>query len=165
MRSTINEFLLKNQERKDIRFMHNDMWSFESKNLSVVKNFKSSENMIWGYSYGLTLQNILPIIYSVSYFNIGRLEQFRKFFLLKKSPIIIFNAGHVGYDNLPEAHRFTNPNEEDPLLKQYNFTVLDQDFFKSKKHFLYFLNSLSGGPGGFKDRYYIKLGRDNLWLK
>ena len=157
MRNTINEYL--KNTKHNIEFIHNDLWNFDSRELSFVKNFKSAENMIWGYSYGLTLKNIFPIIYSVSYFNIGRLEQFRKFFLLKNTPFLILNAGHVGYDDLPAAHRFTYYYEEDSLFNEYRIPTYDHLKLNTREKFIEILDDIIKN----KKRGYIKLGKDGLY--
>lgn len=169
MRKTIDAFLqqyptgYKQDTCAGFMFLHNDMWDserFKSAHLPFVRNFKSSENMIWGYAYSLDkLSGKYPIVYSVSFFNIGRFEQFRKFFLLDKfRNILILNAGHVGYSSLPEAHHFNSFNEED-FLKNYDIMILDQNDLDTKEKFLYLLERYTTKGG----RYYIKLGKDGLY--
>ena len=160
MRLTIDEFLIENSQKKKFEFIHNDMWNFKSKDLPECINLSTREEMLWGFAYGVHIHGIKPFIYSVSFFNIGRFEQFRKFFLLDPNAnFMIFNAGHVGYDNLPEAHRFTDFNEEDVLMERRNVQIMDSSNFKSKEEFKALMEKylMEGG------RYYIKLGEDHLW--
>jgi len=128
MRKIINKYLIQNQDilKDKICFLHNDLWSFESKDLSFVKDLNTCENSIWSYAYGQYLSEILPIIYGVSFFQIGRLETLRKLFGYNKAPILIFNAGSYGYNKYGWEHSIKD-NEDIVLMRELNFVTIDQN--------------------------------------
>ena len=152
-RNDLNQYLIKNQDflRKKIRFFHNDLWSFNSKDLDFVVDLKNCENVIWGWAYGVWKQGYYPVVYGVSFFEIGRLEQLRKFFGFNKAPILIFNAGKVGYDVYGWEHSFKK-KEDKKILKAIKFKVYESEEISVKDAF----DKL------FKNKnIYIRLGSDN----
>ena len=109
-----------------IIFLHNDLWSFDSKDHSFVIDLKTQENLIWSYAYGCYLNNKLPIVYGVSFFQIGRLEQLRKFFGFNNAPILIFNAGIYGYSKYHWSHEFRQ-NDDVKIMKSLGFKIIDEN--------------------------------------
>ena len=152
MRLKLNEYLNENRnELKDkIRFLHNDLWSFDSKDLDFVSDLKNAENAIWGWAYGIWKQGLFPVIYGVSFFEIGRLEQLRKFFGFNKAPILIFNAGRVGYNVYGWEHSFKF-NDDKKILKALNFKVYNSENIEIQKIFEKLFQ---------KKNIYIRLGKD-----
>jgi len=128
MRKILNKYLIDNQEylKNKIVFLHNDLWSFNSKDLDFVEDLNVCENSIWSYAYGQYLSGKLPIVYGVSFFQIGRLETLRKFFGYNKAPILIFNAGSYGYDKYGWEHCIKD-NEDISLMRELNFLTIDQN--------------------------------------
>ena len=126
MRKIIDRYFIKNHEflKDKIRFIFNDLWSFDSKDLSFACDLNCKENMIWSYAYGKFLAGFLPIVYGVSFFSIGRLEQLRKFFGYNKAPVLIINAGAVGYNNYGWEHAIVK-NEDILILKTLKFECYD----------------------------------------
>lgn len=152
MRLKLNKYLIKNQEKlKDkIRFLHNDLWSFKSKDLSFSVDLKNCESAIWGIAYGMWLEGFIPIVYGVSFFEIGRLEQLRKFFGFNKAPILIFNAGRIGYDAYGWEHSFKN-NDDVKIMKSIGFKVYNSEDISIKKA----MKLLDKNKNA-----YIRLGKD-----
>ena len=152
MRIKLNKYLIENRdELKDkIRFLHNDLWSFDSKDLDFVIDLKNAENAIWGWAYGVWKQGLFPIVYGVSFFEIGRLEQLRKFFGFNKAPILIFNAGRVGYKDYGWEHSFKF-NDDKKILKALNFKVYNSENIEIQKIFEKLFQ---------KKNIYIRLGKD-----
>ena len=130
-RIEINNYLIKNQNflKNKIKFLHNDLWNFNSKDLDFVIDLKTAENSIWSWAYGIWLAGYLPIVYGVSFFNIGRLEQLRKFFGYKKAPILIINAGAYGYNKYGWEHAFKK-NDDKKIMKILNFKIIDSKKYK-----------------------------------
>ena len=153
MRKEIDETLIKYQNKK-IKFFFNDLWSFPSKDLKISTDLITCENIIWSEAYGAYLAGYLPIVYGVSFFNIGRLEQLRKFFGYNKAPIIIINAGAYGYDKYGWEHAFKD-NDDIVLMKQLNFKIIDNFNMVS---FNKILKKKLKNPN--KKNIYIRLGKD-----
>ena len=153
MRKELNAYLIKNNKllNNKIRFLHNDLWSFDSKDLDFVVDLKNCENAIWGISYGIYQQGLLPIVYGVSFFEIGRLEQLRKFFGYKKAKMLIFNAGVYGYDKYGWEHSFKN-NDDIEIMKSIDFKIYNSDELSLAKIFDIYLNT--------NKNLYIRLGKD-----
>ena len=152
MRYELNKFLIDNQKElsKKIRFFHNDLWSFDSKDLDFVVDLKNCENAIWGWAYGVWTQGYFPVVYGVSFFEIGRLEQLRKFFGFNKAPILIFNAGRFGYDIYGWEHAF-NKGDDKKIMKALKFEVYKSEKITVEQAFEKLFQ---------KRNIYIRLGKD-----
>ena len=154
MRIELNDYLIKNKIflKDKIRFLHNDLWSFNSKDLDFVIDLKNCENLIWSWAYGIWQQGLYPIVYGVSFFEIGRLEQLRKFFGYHKAPILIFNAGRVGYDKYGWEHSFKDEDDK-KIMETLNFKVYNSEEISIENIFKEF----------FEDQnLYVRLGADNV---
>lgn len=151
-RLDLNQYLIKNKDKlkNEIRFLHNDLWSFDSKDLDFVFDLKNCENIIWGIAKGIHNKGYLPVIYGVSFFEIGRLEQLRKFFGHNKAPVLIFNAGRVGYDYGWE-HSFKK-NDDVAIMKTLGFKVFNSEDISVKKVFKLLKRNKN---------VYIRLGKDS----
>ena len=125
-RQNLNQYLIQNQKelKHKIKFIFNDLWSFDSKNLDFCIDLKTAENLTPGFAYGIWLSGYLPVIYSVSFFTIGRFEQIRKFFGFQKAPIMIINAGAYGYDKYGWEHAFKN-EDDIKIMEALHFKIID----------------------------------------
>jgi len=161
-RKTIDKYLIKNQDylKNKIRFFHNDLWSFNSRDLDFVIDLKIAENSVWGWAYGAWLTGYYPVVYGVSFFNIGRFEQLRKFFGFHKAPCLIINAGAYGYKNYGWEHSFMN-FEDEKLMTSIGFKVIyvkniqNYDIRSTKQLFEKYLDYNSENKN-----IYIKLYKD-----
>jgi transketolase C-terminal domain/subunit len=155
MRIQLNNYLNNNAKilQNKIRFLHNDLWSFDSKDQSFCVDLKNCENMIWGFAYGIYKQGLLPVVYGVSFFEIGRLEQLRKFFGYNKAKILIFNAGAVGYDIYGWEHAFKN-EDDIKIMQTLGFDIIKSEFTTIERIFNIYFNS--------KRNIYVRLGSDDL---
>ena len=173
-RQKLNQFFIDNKdELKDkIIFIHNDLWSFNSKDLSFVVDLKNAESAIWGFAAGAFENDLLPIIYGVSFFEIGRLEQLRKFFGYNKKPCIIFNAGAYGYDRYGWEHAFKN-NDDLKIMKSLKFKTFNPkykfNFIKNLEDEYLFYKILNWKNEYFFNyeniNYYIRLDKDQKGIK
>jgi transketolase C-terminal domain/subunit len=155
MRKELDNYLIENKEilKNKIRLLHNDLWSFDSKDLDFVVDLKNCENAIWGIANGICQEGLLPIVYGVSFFEIGILEQLRKFFGYNKSKVLIFNAGAVGYDLYGWEHSFKN-EDDIKIMQSIGFDIIKSEFTTIERIFDIYFNS--------KRSNYVRLGSDDL---
>jgi len=136
MRLTFNEYLNNNKDYLEdkIRFIHNDLWHFSSEKLDFTIDLLTAENSVWGVSKGIYNQGLYPVVYGVSFFNIGRLEQLRKFFgsdqgsnsnrKSEQAKCCIINAGHKGYERYGYEHSMSM-TDDITLMEELGFYVYE----------------------------------------